>query len=145
MKKTGLVLVILTIAMSSFAQSDESYEEILGHMFEVSGKIESMRESVDQMILMVTQVDTVNESDVWQTLRTDINATMIPELTAMMTPVYQKYLTQSDLEAIIEFYSSPVGKKYAASQPKITKDAWKVGEEWGEKVADRVMNKSKND
>jgi hypothetical protein len=94
---------------------------------------------------MITQVDTIEESTMWQTMRTEMNEAMLPELTAMLVPVYEKYLTQSDLEALIAFYNTPAGKKYANSQSKITKESFQVGQKWGEKVAARVMQKTGND
>jgi uncharacterized protein len=43
-----------------------------------------------------------------------------------MIPVYQKYLTKGDVEALVGFYSSPVGQKILAETPAMTADAMKA-------------------
>jgi uncharacterized protein len=40
-----------------------------------------------------------------------------------MIPVYQKYLTQTDVDAMIAFYSSPTGKKLMHDMPQIMQEA----------------------
>ncbi|MGH9717116.1 MAG: DUF2059 domain-containing protein [Candidatus Acidiferrales bacterium] len=40
-----------------------------------------------------------------------------------VVPVYQKYFTKGDVNALIAFYSSPTGKKVLAEMPQITRDA----------------------
>lgn len=45
------------------------------------------------------------------------------ELLQSMAPIYAKHFTKNDINAIITFYSSPVGKKMIAETPKITQEA----------------------
>jgi len=40
-----------------------------------------------------------------------------------MIPVYQKHLTQTDVDAMITFYSSPTGKKLMHEMPQIMQEA----------------------
>ncbi|MFZ1142005.1 MAG: DUF2059 domain-containing protein [Candidatus Sulfotelmatobacter sp.] len=43
-----------------------------------------------------------------------------------MVPVYQRHLSKSDAEALIAFYSSPVGQKLLRELPAITTEAMQV-------------------
>jgi uncharacterized protein len=43
-----------------------------------------------------------------------------------MVPVYQKHFTKADLEAVIAFYSSPVGQKVLREFPAVTSEAMQV-------------------
>jgi hypothetical protein len=43
-----------------------------------------------------------------------------------MVPVYQKHLTESDLNAVIAFYSSPVGQKIRREMPMIMAEGMRV-------------------
>jgi hypothetical protein len=43
-----------------------------------------------------------------------------------MVPVYQKHLTKSDLESVVVFYSSPVGKKLMQEMPAMTEEAMQI-------------------
>lgn len=58
-----------------------------------------------------------------------------------MIPVYQKYLSQSDVDAMIVFYQSPTGKKLIAEMPLITQEAMQVSSRHMEKQVDTVMQK----
>jgi len=58
-----------------------------------------------------------------------------------MIPVYQKYLNQSDVDAMIVFYQSPTGKKLIAEMPLITQEAMQVSYRHMEKQVDAVMQK----
>ena len=58
-----------------------------------------------------------------------------------MIPVYQKYLNQSDVDAMIVFYQSPTGKKLIAEMPLITQEAMQVSYRHMEKQVDEVMQK----
>ena len=53
----------------------------------------------------------------------------------------RKYLTQKDLEEIIEFYESPVGKKLAVSTPHITSEIMTEGQKWGAKLNEMISTK----
>jgi uncharacterized protein len=58
-----------------------------------------------------------------------------------MVPVYQKYLNQSDVDAMIVFYQSPTGKKLISQMPQITQEAMQVSYRHMEKQVDEVMQK----
>ncbi|HXW91198.1 MAG TPA: DUF2059 domain-containing protein [Terriglobales bacterium] len=58
-----------------------------------------------------------------------------------MIPVYQKYLNQADVDAMIVFYQSPTGKKLIAEMPQITQEAMQVSYRHMEKQVDAVMQK----
>ena len=40
-----------------------------------------------------------------------------------VVPIYQKHLTRSDVEAVIKFYSSPVGQKIRREQPAMARES----------------------
>ena len=48
-----------------------------------------------------------------------------------MIPIYQKHLTQSDLDAILGFYASSAGHKLLKETPAIMAEAMQVGGEIG--------------
>ncbi len=40
-----------------------------------------------------------------------------------VVPIYQKHLSRSDVEAVIRFYSSPVGQKIRREQPAMARES----------------------
>jgi|SRR5437773_12190288 len=51
----------------------------------------------------------------------------IGEMLDAMVPIYQKHLSKGDLESILAFYSSPVGRKLLREQPAMMQESMEVG------------------
>lgn len=56
----------------------------------------------------------------------------------MIVPVYEKHLSDADIDALTAFYSSPAGRRFVAKQPLILADTMKAGEEWGERIVKEI-------
>jgi len=50
----------------------------------------------------------------------------IEDILRDMVPIYQKHLSEADLNAIVSFYSSPVGKKVLKEMPAMTSEAMRI-------------------
>jgi len=60
------------------------------------------------------------------------------QLIDMLAPIYASHLTQSELEELVRFYTSPIGQRLTAAQPTIFKESMAAGETWGEQIARMV-------
>lgn len=58
-----------------------------------------------------------------------------------MIPIYQKHLTQADVDAMIVFYSSPTGKKLMQQLPQITQEAMQASYQRMQKQIDAAMKR----
>jgi len=47
-----------------------------------------------------------------------------------VVPLYDKHYTQGEVQKLIEFYATPLGKKVSALRPQIAKESMVVAEEW---------------
>lgn len=56
------------------------------------------------------------------------------ELTKLLTQHY----TPSEIKALIDFYETPVGKKFAVTGPKLTMEIMKMTTKWGQEIGERV-------
>jgi hypothetical protein len=65
------------------------------------------------------------------------------DLVTLLAPVYEKHLTEADLNEVIKFYNTPAGKKLAQKNPAIMQDSMVAGQTWGMKVAEKVQAKLK--
>lgn len=48
-----------------------------------------------------------------------------------MADIYMESYTEGDLDAILAFYNSPVGKKMVEKTPEITEKSMQLGQVWG--------------
>ncbi len=47
-----------------------------------------------------------------------------------VVPLYDQHYTQDEIQKLIQFYETPLGKKVSALRPQIAKEAMVVAEEW---------------
>ena len=66
-----------------------------------------------------------------------VNIYPVDEMLDDMTTIYQRYLTREDVEAMINFYSSPAGQHLLDAQPKIAREYMPM-------VMQRVSERTKN-
>jgi len=142
MKKIVVVIVIvLGVVNLTYSQTDADYTRSLQTMFELAGIEETYQVAVEQMMEVFKQQYQGGGEELWNEMKTEFMNTSMTELVTMLTPIYQKYLTQSDLEDIIVFYRSPVGQKLGENTPKITQESMVVGQEWGMEIGRKLVER----
>jgi len=144
MKRVILVISILVVSLSStFGQVDNSYKSTLKKMLVVAGSEQTFNSAIKQMFSMYKQQKTNVPDSIWVDLEQEMSKTSIDDLVNMILPVYQKYLTETDLNGIIEFYQTPIGKKYAEKTPLIMQESMQVGQQWGMEIGKKFEEKLK--
>ena len=123
--------------------SCSGFGETLKKMFEVSGSVESYKTVVTQMLGMFKQEEPDIPEEIWNDLEGEFLKTSIQDLVDMLIPVYQKHLTKEDLDKIIEFYQTPVGKNFASKTPIIMQESMQIGQQWGMKIGQKIQEKMK--
>lgn len=56
------------------------------------------------------------------------------ELLDQIAALYATEMTLDELNAIVAFYKSPAGVKFASVQPKILRDSIALGQRWGQRI-----------
>jgi uncharacterized protein len=67
----------------------------------------------------------------------------LPLMDEQVILIYDKHFTQSDIEGILQFYKTPVGQRFIAELPALTRELLPVGMEWGKMVAAQVIEELK--
>lgn len=62
-------------------------------------------------------------------------------ITEVYIPIYAKYYTESEIDELIKFYKSPVGKKTISVLPDIMKESIDAGGKVGRDIAIKVKEK----
>lgn len=118
------------------------YRKTAQELFTIT-KVESLSlQMVDtlmgQLLPAFNQVNPGKESDVSEILREEFTlafAGMMPKFTEEMLKIYYKHFDQQDLIAMLDFYKSPIGKKFIDRMPLITQDSMNAGIAMGRQVA----------
>ena len=104
----------------------------------LSGAGELGVQMMEQMLPALKKLAPDAKQQFWDDFMREVDAN---ELSEMIAPVYQKYLSEEEVIAIIAFYNSPAGRKLVQVQPDIMQDSMLAGQQWGRQLAERVINK----
>ena len=67
------------------------------------------------------------------------------EVTGQLVGIYDKHFTDDELKGLMEFYGSPLGRKYAVEMPKITSEIRDADRAVGTQVAKDVLQDLPNE
>lgn len=59
----------------------------------------------------------------------------------ILVPIHRKHFTAEDIDGLIRFYESPLGRKLIERQPDMVQESMSAGETWGERIAQEVVDR----
>ncbi len=62
----------------------------------------------------------------------------IPQLVDSLIPIYAGHFTKAELDQLVRFYESPIGRRLAEQQPLILQESVQVGQRWGSAIGRQV-------
>lgn len=138
MKSTSLAIAFSIAALCANAQDSkpESIKELLELTGSATVGIQVMSNLFDEFEKQFTDVP----AEYWKNFRSKMNA---GDLVNLIIPIYEKYYTEEDVQGLIKFYNTPVGKKVIATLPQVTAESMEAGQQWGESIAKQVLDDMK--
>jgi len=127
------------VALSSTASAEQASAESIKSMMKMTGSGDIGVQMVEQMLPALQQMVPGAPESFWVDVQQEID---VNEIENLIIPVYQKYLSEEDIQAINEFYQTPAGKKLIQVQPAIIQESFAIGQEWGQGIATEILSKS---
>lgn len=113
---------------------DPKKREIILKLLEVADTKNMTQLMLDSMIEPLTaQIGRANPNLPAEELDKLRKSYQAEELIEIIVPLYDKHYTQEELEGLVAFYQTPLGKKFIKTLPVLTNESMKLGEEWGRK------------
>ncbi|MHA4896335.1 DUF2059 domain-containing protein [Pedobacter sp. PWIIR3] len=142
MKKTLILsLVITCFSIVSYAQDNGTYRIALQKMLKASGAENTYKSVVGQMITMFKQQQTEVPEVFWNEFQAEAEKNSFDDILTLLVPVYQKHLTETELNTMAAFYETPVGKKFALVTPILTVESMQAGQQWGKNMGETVIKR----
>ena len=132
-----VMTLLIGISPVSAQGQNKEYQETLHKMLLLSGGLATVDTMVPQIIGMMKQQVPAMPDSVSRQIE-DLMAEYFPKMLEMMTPIYAKYYTEEDLDGLIAFYESPLGKKMASTQPLILKEVMGVVPQWAAEFGSKM-------
>lgn len=147
MKKILLILAFSLcawgMANAQTAQVSKEYVAAVEKMMKASRGLDAAQQIMTQMFAVFKAQFTEVPAEAWEKMEQEMSTSMERDFVEMLAPIYQKYLTLEDMNAIIAFYESPAGKKLAAAQTGIAADSFQAGQQWGQQIGQKVQEQLK--
>jgi len=135
--------MLLVLSLQSFAQDSEVSEELesaISQLLVESGALamgEQMAELfVNQMAQTLRQTRPDLPPAAFEIVREETMAVINEELDrgsfqSMLVPIYAQYYSLEEVQELLAFYRSPIGRKTVESLPALGRDSAQAGERWG--------------
>lgn len=130
------VMSLLTANAYSAPATEKSTKELMVLTGAGDMGIQMMQGMLPQLKKMVPQVP----ESFWTDLMKEVDPN---ELVDLIVPIYAKHFSEEEIQQALAFYRSPAGRKMIQKQPLVMQESMAVGQEWGRKLAERVIEKAK--
>ncbi|HRC85355.1 MAG TPA: DUF2059 domain-containing protein [Thermoanaerobaculia bacterium] len=152
MKKLAARLVLgalLTLGLAAAAGADQgrpapprAKEAKIRQLLAATGAGQLGVQVMNQMLPSLKKLVPEAPDSFW----TDFFKEARPEaLVELVVPIYDKYFNEADLDALIAFYTSPVGRKAIQVLPSVMAESMQAGQQWGQEIAKRVVERARKD
>ena len=138
---SSLVLATACLLSQTAVTAEPASAQSIKHMMQMTGAGDIGMQMINQMLPALKNMAPDAPDSFWVDVMAEIDTNEIEDL---VIPVYQKYLTEADIQAINNFYQTPSGKKLIKVQPSMIQESFVIGQQWGQGVAKKILMKYKN-
>ncbi len=124
--KQLLLTFALLFAITINAQEDDSYKAETVEFLKLTGATKAFDSAIDQLGNMVSQENK-------EAYKKEAVATL-DALYEDMAELYIAEFTREEIQELVKFYKSDIGKKLAEKQLSLTQKGMMMGQSWGMKV-----------
>ena len=138
----GLLAVTISTGVAIAEQKAESANAAkradIKKMMDVTGSGKLGIQVMNQMVGMFKQGKTGIPDKFWEDVMAEVDPN---ELVEMCIPSYEKHFTHDEVNQLLAFYETPLGKKMIKTQPAIMQECMIAGQAWGRKLGEKVAKK----
>lgn len=106
-------------------------------VLETSGAVDAMVAAIRANLPAQRQAMPQVPAEFWTRFEARIEREA-PQLVDSIALLYAHTFTQGELEALVAFYASPVGRRFRAVQPTLVSESSAIGQRWGSKIGAEV-------
>ena len=136
----ALIFTLLMLVLPS-AYAEKSSSENVKKLLNKTGAGQMGIQAMNQMLPALKKMIPDAPEKFWQDFMSEVKPN---DLVDMVIPIYQKHLTEKEIKAINAFYDTPAGRKLIQVQPYIVQESMAAGQQWGQKIAQKVITKYKS-
>jgi hypothetical protein len=144
-----LLLIVVTIpAIGQTRSAGQEKADNIQRLLTIMGVDKAQKNMIDQMMAaLAPAISPPGQTDLevkrvldrmQELLLEEMKKANMLQLTAEL---YDRYFSNDDIKALIQFYESPIGKKMIETQPKLQEEAMRRGMELGQAAAEKALER----
>ena len=133
MKNLKLITTIVLLFLINTVNAQEDIlDEKVSRLLELTGSKQQFEVVIDNMVEMQRgQFEDILGDEFYDKLKIRMKTEGYHVLLDSIAPIYKKHLTEKELDGMIKFYESDVGKSMIEKMPLITSESMMIGAAWG--------------
>ena len=135
MKKVVFLFFLMCISYQFQAQENQAFQEKAVRLIKMTSG-----QQFDIMLNPVVQM--VPEAN-RQAFKKEM-MTSLESIYSRMAELYMNNFTEAEIDQILAFYNTPVGKKMVQITPELTKKRMEIGQQWGQELQPMMMKYMQN-
>ena len=135
--KKFIFVFIIAIGTGAFGIYGQTKNDDIIKLLRVSGAGKLADQMMPILISQFKQLVPDIPDAFWVKFRERLN---IDEFILACVPVYSKYYTHDEIKQLIRFYESPIGKKMIKVTPQLSQETMAIGQKWGERLGQEIVN-----
>jgi uncharacterized protein len=104
-------------------------------LLDITGSVKTMQRIVNTMLDEQAAQHPEIPAEYWKRFKTKFKP---EELAERILPVYDKHFTREEINQMIVFYQSPVGKKMAELEAPIQQQCMAIGQQYGQELGMQI-------
>jgi hypothetical protein len=123
---------------------DAKKASAIRHLLELNGSNKLAKQVWDQLFQTVKTSSPQVPSSVWQEMDTEFQADINGgKFIEMMVPIYSRAFTEQEVNELVKFYESQIGRKLTSALPQILSESMAAGQDWALEVLTRLRTRLK--
>ncbi len=117
-------------------------------LLEITGSLDMARQAADftsqQMIDSIKKENPSVDPKVFTIISEETHKVISENMNAFIEriiPIYDKYYTDEDIKGVVDFYSTPLGKKMLSVMPVTLQESMAAGQKWGESLVPLLVER----
>jgi hypothetical protein len=134
----ALALLVCSAASAQQAVAPEK-DKAIRQLMDTTGALSIGKQMANGMLAQLKPLFRDVPDAFWSELLSEFDD---PQgFTSLLVPIYDRHLTLAEVEELLRFYSTPLGKKLIQVLPAITQESMLVGQRWGELKAQQIIER----
>jgi hypothetical protein len=133
-----LLLLCFTPALMAQSTPTEMKEANIRKLLTLMDARGVFKRAIDSQISAAKATGTRIPPKFWDEVLKEIDPDKFMDI---LIPIYDKHFSNDELEGLIAFYETPLGKKLISQLPQIMTDTAAAGDKYGQEIANKVIQR----